>query len=109
MGGGSGSGEDRLLGISLMVSGIVIFRVKIDFSVQSTFCNGNRLQSLAPLSSSPASVLPIIVWEVMFSIKLPSGSQKSQELGTEYPMVSQSLQTYEAYSSSVSISILVLR
>lgn len=65
-------GKDRLLGIFLMVSGIVIFRVKIDISAQSTFCSGYQLQSLAPIPSSRASVLPIVVREVMFSIKLPS-------------------------------------
>lgn len=72
-----------------MVSGIVIFRVKIDFSVQSTSCNGNRLQSLAPLPSSPASVLPIIVWEVLFSIKLPSGSQDENRIPNGFSITSR--------------------
>lgn len=73
---GSGSRENRLLGICLMVSGIVIFRVKIDFSE----CNRHSAPRIDCYHWHPlASILPIIVLDAMFSIKLPDGIQKSNQ------------------------------
>lgn len=106
---GSGSRENRLLGICLMVSGIVIFRVKIDISE----CNRHSALGIDCYHWHPlASVLPIIVLDVMFSIKLPDRVQKSNALRAKSPIIPRSPQTYDAYSSSLailSIIIFVLR